>query len=84
MLDNPVSRQSQEKVRKFREDLHQHGFGPNASTGDADFFALGIGATTDSYEDDATPRRRCLLESLSLEVRHAVTFSGIGVPGRGS
>ncbi|CAE7703621.1 hypothetical protein AK812_SmicGene39115 [Symbiodinium microadriaticum] len=60
-------RQSQEKVRKFREDLHQHGFGPNASTGDADFFALGIGATTDSYEDDATPRRRCLLESLSLE-----------------
>eukprot|EP00439_Symbiodinium_sp_Y106_P048388 s3120_g6.t1 len=60
-------RQSQEKVRKFREDLHQRGFGPNASTGDADFFALGIGAATDSYEDDATPRRRCLLESLSLE-----------------
>ena len=65
-----ASRQSQEKVRKFREDLHQRGFGPNASTGDADFFALGIGAATDSYEDDATPRRRCLLESLSLEVRH--------------
>ena len=44
------------------------GRGPAASIGDADDFALGLGA--DEFED-ATPRRRCILDSLSLEAGHA-------------
>ncbi|CAE7365129.1 unnamed protein product, partial [Symbiodinium pilosum] len=60
-------RYHQDKVRKFREKLHELGRGPNASTGDADDFSLGLGVISDSFEDDATPRRRCILESLSLE-----------------
>lgn len=52
------------KVWTFREERHKIGRGPAASIGDADDFALGLGA--DEFED-ATPRRRCILDSLSLE-----------------
>ena len=41
------------------------GRGPAAAIGDADEYALGLGA--DEFED-ATPRRRCILDSLSLQV----------------
>ena len=57
-------RRHQEKVWTFREERHKIGRGPAASIGDADDFALGLGA--DEFED-ATPRRRCILDSLSLE-----------------
>ena len=56
--------------------MHDLGRGPHASTGDADDFALGIAGVTDSYEDDATPRRRCILESLSLEVLQLTSKPG--------
>ena len=59
-------RRHQEKVWTFREERHKIGRGPAASIGDADDFALGLGA--DEFED-ATPRRRCILDSLSLEAR---------------
>eukprot|EP00435_Cladocopium_sp_Y103_P041783 s2911_g11.t1 len=57
-------RRHQEKVWTFRDEKHKMGCGPAASIGDADDFALGLGA--DEFED-ATPRRRCILDSLSLE-----------------
>mmetsp|Transcript_57271 Transcript_57271/g.133935 ORF Transcript_57271/g.133935 Transcript_57271/m.133935 type:complete len:622 (+) Transcript_57271:24-1889(+) len=60
-------RHHQDKVRKFRDTMHVSGRGADASHGDADDFALGLGAAPVSFEDDATPRRRCILESLSLE-----------------
>lgn len=56
-------RRHQEKVWAFRDDRHKIGCGPDAAIGDADEFALGLGAEF----EDATPRRRCLLDSLSLE-----------------
>ena len=54
-------RRHQEKLRGFREARHQKGLGCMASVGDADALALGLGA------DVATPRRGCILDSLSLE-----------------
>lgn len=70
LIESPAScagkkiRRHQEKVWTFREERHKIGRGPAASIGDADDFALGLGA--DEFED-ATPRRRCILDSLSLE-----------------
>lgn len=58
-------RRHQEKVWTFRDEKHQLGRGPAAAIGDADEYALGLGA--DEFED-ATPRRRCILDSLSLQV----------------
>ncbi len=58
-------RRHQEKVWTFRDERHQLGRGPAAAIGDADEYALGLGA--DEFED-ATPRRRCILDSLSLQV----------------
>lgn len=57
-------RRHQEKVWSFRDEKHQLGRGPAAAIGDADEYALGLGA--DEFED-ATPRRRCILDSLSLQ-----------------
>lgn len=55
------ARRHQEKVRGFREARQRLGRGCSASLGDADAIALGLGAEV------ATPRRGCILDSLSLE-----------------
>ena len=68
LRDFVVCRRHQEKVWSFRDERHKIGRGPAASIGDADDFALGLG---DEFED-ATPRRRCILDSLSLEVELVV------------
>jgi len=61
-------RQQQEKARKLREQ--QLGRGPlGVLRGDADEFALGLGLerSEDFGETISTPRRRYILDSLSLE-----------------
>ncbi|CAJ1372574.1 unnamed protein product [Effrenium voratum] len=58
-------RQRQEKLKAFRAQRARQGLASGQALGDADHFALGLGE--DLGLEDATPRRRCILESLGLE-----------------
>lgn len=57
--------QQQEKAKVFREQRFAMGFGPKASLGDADEFALGLTCLSASSAL-TSPRRTALLESLTL------------------
>mmetsp|Transcript_32391 Transcript_32391/g.58877 ORF Transcript_32391/g.58877 Transcript_32391/m.58877 type:complete len:652 (-) Transcript_32391:167-2122(-) len=63
-------RQQQEKARKFREQQQKIGRGPrDLELGDADEYALGLGPerSEDFGETISTPRRRYILDALSLD-----------------
>lgn len=65
-------KEQQDRHRKFREECERAGRGASAALGDADVYALGLVGikgkiTADGFFQGASPRRSCLLRTLSLE-----------------